>query len=1411
MINLKKSTFRLSAIVFLILFSATIYFTYNTYRLAKVEEESRAHELLDAAKNRLQQLLNSSTSTTQLLAFLVKEYQIQNNFDLIAKRIFETQKYVDAIQLVPNGVICCVYPLKGNEAAIGYNILTDKTRNIEALEAIARKELYFAGPLELRQGGMAVVGRLPIFFDEKFWGFSAVLIKLETLIEATGLDTISNREYYFGLSKVNPNTTREEYFISDSLQMKSAYATDLIVHNGEWRLSVVPKDVFSAVKSMIPVFVIGTLLSGLGALLVWTLVRLPSILSRTLEERSQSLKDSELKYIDLYNHSPVMLMSVNMTDQKIIDCNSTLLKVTGFTNEEIGKKTVSEFYHPDSLNVAREAIYNLFEKGESPAKEFKIFNRQGKVLYVLQTISTIKNDEGKISFARFSWQDITDKKLAEQYLELSENKFAQLADNISQVFYISDLKKQRIEYISPAFEKVWGMSINTVYANPLRFLDAVIEEDRHLVNEALEKQAKGEFSEVHYRIRRPDGHVRYIYSRGYPVKNNEGEYYRIAGIAEDVTDTRVRELVMSGEKKVLEMIAVGVALPDILQNIAENFEKYSSGSLCSVLLLSEDGKRVHHGAGPSLPKEFINGIDGQDIGPRAGSCGTAAYLKKQVIVTDIENDPLWKKYKDIALPHGLRACWSTPIIGNSGEVLGTFAIYYREVRAPEDFDFELIERATYQTKIAIEKARFEEKLKQSEEQFSAAFESNVVGLSISSADRRIVAINPSMAAIFGKTVDEMVGKTSMEAGLVSSRFLDGNSQSLIEYVSEHGAARNVEIELTMVDGEKIPVLASISQINFNGAQHWLSTFMDISHRKKMEHDLLQSENHLRTIIETEPECIKELDREGNLISMNPAGLKMIEADSLAQVKGKPVNALILNEYKQAFDDLNRRVFQGGSGSLEFKIKGIRGTIRWLETNAVPFRDSNGEITSMLGITRDITERKNAELALRKSLQRNKAFVDAIPDLIFILNEKGEFLDYNTPEGVSTFTAPDNFLGKRVDEIMPGKLGMEILMMVKKTLETGDLQEHAYQLPDPNGEVRSFEARYVRSSASEVFAIVRDVTQLKSAERELLQSKTALEFAEEYANLGNWEFDLTTMEGRWSKQMYRMFGFDLNSTVPTFDDYLKHIHSEDRSIVDEALNKMRKGLEPPLRIFRTNPDILPLRYFKPTYLLQRDKLGKPIKFSGTVLDITTLRLREEALKESETKYRTIFENTSEGIYRCTVEGELLLANPSFVQIFGYTSENEMKEDVKDIGQYLYAEPGDRQKLMSEILLKGYVNKVEVKAKTKLGDFIWISVNAHLAYSVGKTIEYIEGTITDISERKLSRLKIDEQYDALRRYAFINSHEVRAHVATLLGLSNLFNSDRLTDAEKGQIINLMRDETSGLDTVIRKLSNIINEVE
>src|SRR5271170_4280640 len=176
------------------------------------------------------------------------------------------------------------------------------------------------------------------------------------------------------------------------------------------------------------------------------------------------------------------------------------------------------------------------------------------------------------------------------------------------------------------------------------------------------------------------------------------------------------------DEQVLAMVMAHAALPEILDKLCRNIEEHYNGLLCSVLLLDADGTTLRHGAAPTLPRQYNQAVDGLKIGACAGSCGTAVYRRQQVIVSDIAADPLWANCRHLALPHGLRACWSTPIASQDGGILGTFAVYYREPRTPDGAHLQLIAHATHLAAVAMEWDRAQAELKSAESRYRTLVE-----------------------------------------------------------------------------------------------------------------------------------------------------------------------------------------------------------------------------------------------------------------------------------------------------------------------------------------------------------------------------------------------------------------------------------------------------------------------------------------------------------------------------------------------------------------------------------------------------------------------------------------------------------------------------------------------------------------
>ena len=232
----------------------------------------------------------------------------------------------------------------------------------------------------------------------------------------------------------------------------------------------------------------------------------------------------------------------------------------------------------------------------------------------------------------------------------------------------------------------------------------------------------------------------------------------------DISSRKRAEALRVGQNALLEMIARGAPLAATLDKLIRLIETQSDGVLCSVLLLDEDGVSMHAGAGPSLPPAYLHAFEGLAIGPTVGSCGTAMYRKHTVVVADIEHDPLWAPYAAVAAPYGLRACWSTPIMFEQDRVLGSFAMYYREVRSPGAEERRLIHAASHLAGIAIAGTRREQELLRHREHLEELVAARTAELrqAKDEAERANAELSAALAKL-GSTRDELVRRGKLAA------------------------------------------------------------------------------------------------------------------------------------------------------------------------------------------------------------------------------------------------------------------------------------------------------------------------------------------------------------------------------------------------------------------------------------------------------------------------------------------------------------------------------------------------------------------------------------------------------------------------------------------------------------------------
>jgi PAS domain S-box-containing protein len=547
------------------------------------------------------------------------------------------------------------------------------------------------------------------------------------------------------------------------------------------------------------------------------------------------------------------------------------------------------------------------------------------------------------------------------------------------------------------------------------------------------------------------------------------------------------------QNETLQRIAGGKALRDTLEVLLSGLEAQSPEMLVSILLLDADGAHLRHGAAPSLPMEYVNAIDGAAIGPKAGSCGTAAFRGSPVFVSDIARDPLWADYKHLALAHKLRACWSTPILDEQNKVLGTFAIYHRETGLPEDGDVRLIELVTHTAATAIIKDRAEKNLRGSEERFRTLVEQASDAIFVHDTEGRLLDVNRSACESLGYSRKELlrmvVTDIEQAARLAEVRQVwrelkPGHAQMVRgRHRRKDGTSFPVEVSLTCYEIQGQPVLAALAR--------------NISGRKEYEDQLAQSVSLLRATIESSASGLLVVDTTGHITTYNNRFLEMwrVPAELMAQDDEEAILKVVLDQVKEPEDFLRRirELYQHPAeesyDTLQFKDGRIYDRV------SRPQRLGD-KIIGRVWSFRDVTEQQRAQESTKHERQLLRTLIDLAPDFIFVKNLEGRYLVVNGSLAKCYARQPSEMLQHTDADFLPPKLAGLFRKHEQQVMAAETFCTFQDTVTFPDDVTRTVVTNMVafRDAQGKVAGLVgigRDITQQQLAEKSMRLQSVAL--------------------------------------------------------------------------------------------------------------------------------------------------------------------------------------------------------------------------------------------------------------------------------------------------------------------------------
>ncbi len=510
-----------------------------------------------------------------------------------------------------------------------------------------------------------------------------------------------------------------------------------------------------------------------------------------------------------------------------------------------------EHIHPDDRWVP-EFCMNATEKGEDHQFEYRMIASDGRVVW-LRDMVTVESSNGRPVRIRGVIVDITEARRAKQErealhkkLELEHARLKQVLRQLPGGVIITEAPSGDVAMVNVNMEKICrrrldGLKNISEFSDPdksnllVNFLGR--ETIDRLVNRSIHDGVAIEGEEFH--ILRADGSRGIVSVSSAPIRDHENKV--IAGVASffDITDRKEEERFRLGQNRVLEMIAAGSPVERTLTRLIQVIESCSDGMLGSILLLDADGVNMRHGAAPNLPKAYVEAIDGVAIGPRVGSCGTAMFSGRPVIAVDILSDSRWADYRELTTKFGLRACWSMPILSHGRQVIGSFALYYREKRGPTSKDWRLISTAAHLAGIAIEAQRSEEALRRSEERNRATLRAipDLIFLLSAEGDYLDCHARPEQLLL---PPSQLIGKNIRD---VLPRDLAERFAEVCWKVAKIDEPQVMEYELT-VGGRRRDSEARIVRAGNNTV---LVLVRDITERKHAEKELRRNSEQIREL------------------------------------------------------------------------------------------------------------------------------------------------------------------------------------------------------------------------------------------------------------------------------------------------------------------------------------------------------------------------------------------------------------------------------------------------------------------------------------------------------------------------------------------------------------------------------------
>jgi PAS domain S-box-containing protein len=1067
----------------------------------------------------------------------------------------------------------------------------------------------------------------------------------------------------------------------------------------------------------------------------------------------KALHESERRYRNLYQFALVGLFETSLADAKIVACNQQYVDMSGFSSieEAIGSDVLQLYVnHEDRSEVSR----LLHEKGSIENHEVRFRNLKTGVQFWAQFSARINREK---DVAEGTIIDITARKLLEENLEKEHHELLASYEQLSvarqdlrmQVDHLAEsertlrINEERLvmaqevghtgswEY-DVATDTIWGSAEGLKIFGyppkagdfPVADIEACIPERERVHQALVDLLIQGEEYDLEYRINPADGSPpRVIHSIARVEKDAAGNPVRAIGVIHDITE-RKRAVEEVTFKNVI-LSTQQETSPDAILIVDENgtilnFNKkfIEIWGIPEILLVSHEDEPV------------LQFVVQQLADPEA-------FLSRVRYLYDHKDE---KSFEELVLKDGrILERFSAPMIGEAGKYFGR-VWYFRDITG---------------------RKKGEENLRESEARFHSLYSNMIEGAALhelrfneagSPEDYVILETNPAFERHLGIARTNVIGKTSRVAyGVSDPPYLEIYSRVAMTGRPEVFESYFPPLKKHFSISVYCPVPGRFATI-----------FEDITERKGAEEALRNREGELHTLVQTIPDLIWLKDTKGVYLACNPMFERFFGAKE-ADILGKTDYDFVSRELANFFRENDRNAMAAGKPTrneewITFADDGHRAM---LETTKTPMFDDKGVLLGVLGIGRDITERKRAEDELRASEQKfSTVFLNNPVSLTLVSAVSGAFVAVNDAFLKNTGYTQEDVIGRT-----SGELGIfvdpeESSRMVALLQDQHSLVGFELRTRKKNGDIRTclFSSSIIQMGGTpHILSTVEDITEQKRAEDALRESEQRFRQLFDSLPLGMWIADrngkllMGNPAGQKIWEAHPQVGQEEYGVFKAWHMPLRDPVLPDEWALGYAVNKGRV----------TEQELLEIEAFDGShkYILN---WAAPLKNeAGTITgafvlnqDITDMIMAEKALRESEEKCRSVIENIQDVYYRSDRDGRLIMMSPSALPLFGYASMEEIIG--KPITETFYFRSEDRKQFLAQMEKTGAVRDYETLLRRRDGTPVQVSTTSHYYHDANGGIAGVEGILRDITEQRRAEMELRESEEKYRLLVE-NSHD------------------------------------------------------